>query len=241
MKLSSCNCKKFLLNTFFPQFCLGCNKEGDVICPDCFFLIEISEYQFCPFCKKPQRVLKKGTCSLHSKNALNGLFSAVSYKTPLAQALIKNFKYEPFLRILAKPLTYLIIASLILSGKRKIFYPQKKSLLIPIPLSNFRKRWRGFNQAEEIAKILSIFFKVPMVSNNFVKIKGTESQVDLKEKEREKNVRNVFKVKSPEIFKAKKIFIVDDVFTTGATLEEAAKTLKQSGAKEVWGIVVARE
>jgi ComF family protein len=235
------SCKKFLLNTFFPQFCLGCNKEGKVICPNCFFSIEISEYQYCPFCKKPQRVLEKGTCSLHRKNALNGLFSAVSYKTPLAQSLIKNFKYEPFLKILAEPLASLIVTHFLLSKKWQIFYPLKKSLFVSVPLINFRKRWRGYNQAEEIAKILSNFFKAPMESDSLIKIKKTESQVELTGKEREKNIKDAFKVKNPEIFKGKKIFIVDDVFTTGATLEETARVLKNAGAKEVWGIVVARE
>lgn len=239
MKFSSC--KKFLLDTFFPQFCLSCGKEGEAICTDCFSLIEISEYLFCPFCKKPQRVLEKGTCPTHRKNALNGLFAAVSYETPLVQTLIKNFKYEPFLKILAKPLASLIVAHFLLSKKWEIFYPLEKSLIVPVSLAGFRKRWRGFNQAEEIAKILSDFFRTALISNNLVKIKTTQSQTELKEKQREKNIKGAFKVKFPEIFKNKKVFIVDDVFTTGATMEEAAKVLKQAGAKQVWGIVMARE
>ncbi|PIZ01203.1 hypothetical protein COY61_00380 [bacterium (Candidatus Gribaldobacteria) CG_4_10_14_0_8_um_filter_33_9] len=235
------SCKKFLLDIFFPQFCLGCGKEGEIICLDCFFLIEILEYFFCVFCKKSQKVLKKRTCSLHRKNALNGLFSATSYETPLVQTLIKNFKYEPFLKTLTEPLSSLIIAHFLLSESWKVFYPLEKSLLVPIPLVGFRKRWRGFNQAEEIAKILSIFFRTRLENNNLVKIKSTLSQAELMGEERKKNIKNAFKVKTPEIFKGKKIFIIDDVFTTGATLEEAAKVLKHAGAKQVWGIVIARE
>jgi len=66
-------------------------------------------------------------------------------------------------------------------------------------------------------------------------------QVELSEKERQKNIKNVFSLKNPVEIKEKKIFLVDDVYTTGATMEEAARVLKKAGAKEVWGVVIARE
>lgn len=233
--------KKFLLDTFFPQFCLSCGKEGNLICQDCLSTIEILEYQFCPFCKIPKRVQFKGTCKSHQKMNLDGLFAPTSYKNHLVKKLIRNFKYEPFLKTLREPLAFLIIAHFLLSENKKIIQTPENSLFLPVPLSGFRKRWRGFNQSSEIAKILSNFFKIPFQANNLTKIKKTQPQVELGEKEREKNIKGVFKVQNPGEIKGKKIFLVDDVFTTGATMKEAARVLKIEGAKEVWGIVIARE
>lgn len=238
MKLTSI--KNFLIKLLFPQFCLNCNREGDVICEDCLSLIEILEYQFCPFCRTPTRTLT-GICPSHRSKALNGLFAAVSYQNSLIRLLIKNFKYEPFLKSLAKPLTYLIISHFILLGKEKIFHNSENLILAPIPLSNSRKRWRGFNQAEEIAKILSIYFKIPLQLNNLIKIKKTQPQTELKQKQRQENTKGIFKLQIPEIFKEKIVFLIDDVFTTGATIREAAEIIKQAGARQVWGIVIARE
>ncbi len=233
--------KEFLLDTIFPQFCLGCQREGNLVCYDCLMSIEISEYQYCPFCQKPKRIFEKGTCSLHRKMNLDGLFAATSYQNPLVKKMIVSFKYEPYLKTLGKPLAFLIISHFLLSGKEKIFKPLENSLFLPIPLSFYKKRWRGFNQTEEIGKYLSEFFKVPLLSNNLIKIKKTQPQVELKKEERIKNIQGAFKVKEPAKIRGKRIFLVDDVFTTGSTMEEAARVLKIAGAREVWGVVVARE
>ena len=110
-----------------------------------------------------------------------------------------------------------------------------------IPLHQKRLKWRGFNQAEEIAKKLSFFFEVPVLNNALIRIKYTTPQVKMENNlQRKENIKGAFVCPYPEIIKNQKIFLVDDVFTTGATMEEAAKTLKQAGAKEVWGVVTAR-
>ncbi len=233
--------KKFLLDILFPQFCLGCRKEGSLVCQDCLSIIEVLEYDFCPFCKKPRRVFNEGKCSNHRKMKLNGLFAAVSYKDKMANLLIKKFKYEPFLKTLSEPLSSLIIAHFILT-QNNIFQQKKTdSFFIPVPISSRRKRWRGYNQSEEIAKILSIFYQIPLSLKNFIKTHGTEPQVELSLEERQTNLKDVFKIKNPGEFQGKTIFLVDDVFTSGATMEECARTLKEIGAKQVWGIAVARE
>jgi len=234
--------KEFLINTFFPQFCLGCGKEGDLICEDCLNSIEILEYQFCPFCKVPRRVLGKRKCALHRKMNLEGLFAATSYKDPLVKLKKKKIKYEPYLKTLAEPLAFLIISHFLLTEKESIFRKTSRDcVFVPIPLHPSKKRRRGFNQSTEIAYWLSLYFKVPLLINNLIKVKKTQPQVELKEKLRKENIKGAFKVKNPQELYGKKVFLVDDVFTTGATLEEAAKVLKEKGAKEVWGVVVARE
>jgi len=235
-----------ILDILFPAICLNCQKEGTWICQNCLSLIEILEYQYCPFCQ--ERVFaclsgsqEKGTCKKHRGKNLNGLFFAASYKNPLVKKLIKRFKYSPLLKELAPSLSSLIITHFISSGNKIIFNDQKASLFIPVPLSPAKKRWRGFNQSEEIAKELSKFLKIPYQVNNLIKIKKTQSQVELKKEEREENIKNAFRVKNPQVIQGKRIFLIDDIFTSGATMEECARVLKKAGAKQVWGIAVARE
>ena len=233
--------KKIILDAFLPQFCLNCNKEGGVICSDCLSLIEITEYCFCPFCQKPNRIYNAGKCATHRAMNLNGLFAATSYNNHLVKKLIAKFKYEPFLKTLSDPLAYLIIAHFISSGNKKIYTDAEKSLLIPIPLSKFKKRWRGFNQSEEIAKPLSQVLGISVSVNNLQKIKKTKNQIELTREQRQENIKNAFQLKNPEQIRDKIVYLVDDVFTTGATMEECSRLLKVAGALQVWGIVVARE
>ena len=246
------NKKKTILETLFPQFCLGCDKEGEIICSDCLSLIEISDFVYCPFCTKPQRVFGKGTCANHRSHFLDGLYFAASYQQKLMKKMITQFKYEPYLKIIAPTLAFLIITYFVKTKNTQIFTDGENpvrglasngenSLFLPVPLAKNKKRERGYNQAELIAEILAGYFQVPLMTGALVKIKKTPQQVGLSLEQRKKNIRGVFTVQSPALIRGKKIFLVDDVFTTGSTMEEAASVLKQSGATSVWGITVARE
>lgn len=233
--------KKFFLDTFFPCFCLGCSKEGALLCPDCFGLIPISEYHFCPFCPRPQRLITKGKCSTHQDRKLNGLFSAADYQNRLVKKLLHQFKYAPYLKNLAKSLSFLIIAHFLLSENKILFHNKEKSLFLPVPLLKKKEKERGYNQSLLLACELSNFYGIPIVKNALCKIKKTQPQVGLTKEKRKENIQGAFAVKNPLPIQNKIIFLVDDVFTTGATLEECAKVLKAAGAKQVWGITVARE
>ena len=112
-------------------------------------------------------------------------------------------------------------------------------ILIPIPLSDKKKKKRGFNQSEEIAKIISEVTKIETDFNCIIKVKDNKSQTELTRKERIENVKNTFKI--IKNIKNKNILLLDDVYTTGSTMEECAKTLKSAGANKVWGITIARE
>ncbi|MGC9031288.1 MAG: ComF family protein [Minisyncoccia bacterium] len=232
--------KESILNLLFPKFCLGCKKEGTFICEDCLSTIEISEYTFCPFCEKPNRTFLGKTCKKHRNFYLNGLFSATSFQNNLVKTLIYNFKYEPFLKELAKPLSFLIISHFLLS-KNEIVFKNSNSLILPIPLHISRLKFRGFNQSELIAKEITNYFNVEFSNNVLFRIKKTKPQIKLNKEERKENIKESFLVRENKIIKNKTIFLVDDVFTTGFTMEEAAKALKIAGAKSVYGIVIARE
>jgi len=228
--------KNFLIETLFPKSCIGCQKEGFWLCEDCIFTLEIQNWCLCPICQK--RVLNFKTCpNCKSKTKLNGLFIPLSYENLLVKKTIRLFKYEPFLKELYLPLSYIIISHLNLI-ECNIF--DDKFVIIPVPLYKSRLKWRGYNQAELIAKELSSVLRISFDKNNLIKIKNTPPQAELIQEDRFKNVTNVFLCQNPENIKNKKVLLIDDIYTTGTTMEECAKILKQSGAKEVWGLVVAR-
>ncbi|MBM3250872.1 MAG: ComF family protein [Candidatus Nealsonbacteria bacterium] len=206
-----------IFDILFPKFCVNCQKEGSYLCEDCFSLIDISEKQY------------------HLLKSINCLYCPSSYDNFIVKKLINQFKYQ-FIKDLAKPLSFLIITYLINLDKVKIL---KDFVLVPIPLHKKKLKIRGFNQAEEISKELSKFLEIPVFNNILTKIKQTPAQVELKKEERKKNIRGTFFCQEPEIIQGRKILLVDDVFTTGATLEEAAGVLRRAGAREIQAAIIA--
>ncbi len=216
--------KNFVLNLFFPKFCFGCQKEGSYLCEDCKSIIEVSAFHQ----------------KFRTKN-LDDLYFVVEYRNFLLKNLVQQFKYKPFIKELSKPLASLIIDHFKLIDNLPSFCKEEIGfVLIPIPLKKRRLRWRGFNQAEEITKVLSNFLEIPKIFDVLIKKGGTLPQVKLSDKERRKNVLGVFYCQNKEKIQGKKILLVDDIYTTGSTMEEAAKTLKEAGAKKIIGIVIAR-
>lgn len=228
-----------LLSLLFPFECINCKKEGEVLCQDCLSLIPLWANNQCPGCGYFSSLLRPGEfCSLCKKSLfLDGLIVAGLYQNPLLKKAISLLKYQPFVKELASPLASLIISQIQLSNNNF-----ENFVLTWIPLSPKKKRERGFNQTEEIAKKLNQYLHLPCLAL-LEKQKATRPQMKLSREQRIKNIRGAFSVlKEKEGFiKNKKILIVDDVYTTGATLNEAGKVLKEKGAKEVWGVVLARE
>ena len=195
------------------------------MCDDCRALLDINEFA-------------DGRCQ--SKN-LDGLYFALSYKESfLTKKLIYQFKYKPYLKDLAKTLASILVEHFVLTGKNtnEIW---KNGILIPIPSDKKKMEERGYNQSEELAKELSKFLEIPVATDVLIKIKSTKPQAESTKTEREKNLVGAFQIKNPETISGKKIFLVDDVYTTGSTMNECAKVLKDSGSKSVWGICIARE
>ncbi|OHA69676.1 MAG: hypothetical protein A3D63_03640 [Candidatus Wildermuthbacteria bacterium RIFCSPHIGHO2_02_FULL_49_17] len=209
-----------ILDLIFPRRCLGCQREGSHCCEDCLSLLSIAP----------------APSILAPRSALAALFCATSFQDPFAQRLIHAFKYPPFLRDLAKPLAFSIISHFALCNKP--IYPP--DVICPIPLHKKRLKWRGYNHAEELAKQLGYAFSLPVVPDALLKIAHTAPQVNLDGKTRLSSVRGVFRTDNARAIAGKNVLLVDDVYTTGATMEECARVLKKAGAEHVLGAVVAR-
>ena len=219
----------FILELFYPKFCLGCGKEGTWICSDCFEKIKALDSFYCPVCRKrlPNGEICK-TCS--GKTKLSKFFAAARYESPLIKKAVHKLKYN-FIKDLAPPLSSLIINFL------KNFNFDSDFLIIPVPLHKSREHWRGFNQANELAKEISKSLRVPLDSNELTKIKNVPPQVEVKDyQKRKENIQGAFRVKRPELLRNKRVILIDDVYTSGSTMEECATQLLKAGVKEIWGV-----
>ena len=217
------------LDLLFPKRCVSCGKFGAYICKDCFAKIEFIQKPVCPVCQR-QAVGGKTHPGCQGRLRLDGLVVATRYSGSVKKAIAK-VKYK-WAYDIAKILIDLIVVNL------WKFDLASDLILVPVPLHVRRKKWRGFNQAEILAKSLSLKFNQPY-GEYLARIIETASQVGLKRDERQKNVKEAFRLRTGADVSGKNILLVDDVYTSGATMTECCKVLKKEGAGEVWGMAVA--
>ena len=163
--------------------------------------------------------------------AIDGIRGVGYLRGPLKRA-IYQFKYRQKRR-LALPLADLMHLYLLEN-------PWPAQLIVPVPLHMDRLRERGYNQAALLARELSERSGLPVEEGSLVRIRETASQVALRADERRQNVRGAFRGRG-EKSRDKRVLLIDDVSTTGATLEACAEALRQKGARSVWALVLARE
>jgi len=217
----------FLLNLLFPQECLYCHREID------------RPYPLCQKCEESIPLFSSWKAPSSIKY-LSALGAASSYQNPILQKTIHYFKYRGIIS-LQFPLSQLLIRFVEQNNYLSSF-PKEDIYVIPIPLSKRKLRQRGFNQAELLARLVASYFHWNYSSNILQRIKNNPPQARLKDKEaRRNNVKGIFAFSSsPPKLKGKIIVLIDDVFTTGATMEEAARILKKTGAKKIIGLVLAK-
>ena len=219
-----------ILNLVFPQSCVLCQspvreRRWSVACPDCWERLEPISRPFCPQCGMPAPVIE-GLCGLcrRGDHAFDFARSLFLFTDPM-RGILHHFKYSGRIS-LARPL-----------GRRLRTHMQEEgfaaTLALPVPLHRARERERGFNQAELLARHLGI--KVD--SRLLWRRKNTPSQTGLSRSQRALNLSAAFEVRRtpPDC-----VMVVDDVYTTGSTLHEIAKTLKRAGTSRVEVLTVAR-
>jgi len=253
--------KALFLDLIFPIECLSCGKEGEWLCEKCFRKLKFKPAQYCLHCKKENK-LGEFCLACRTQYALDGVWIAGVYEEQIIANLVKSLKYR-FTQDVAKDLgrfLCLFLRDLInksrigradlvsgvdwrklgqVSGHPNVLLNFSENLIMQVPLANKRKRWRGFNQAEVIACEIANHFKLEIRTDKLVRIKHKKPQAKLGERERKKNIVGCFAWNGSDLA-GQNIIIVDDVVTTGSTLNECAKVLKQNGAGEIWGLVVAK-
>jgi len=224
--------KGIALDFFFPRWCVGCGREGSFICDSCRRLLPRLSPPVCPRCGKPQPSGILCPSCIGRQVQIDGIRSPFRFDSVIRQA-IHQLKYQN-LRALAAPLAKLMsdyLASNPLPGE----------ILVPVPLHRKRLRERGYNQSSLLAKELGSITKLPVTDDCLVRRRYTPPQartttVD----ERHNNVLDAFACRDQRL-KGKEVLLIDDVSTSGATLNACAAALKASGATTVWGLVLARE
>lgn len=232
---------KQVLDTVFPLFCLGCKRTGFLICHQCLGQLFLSHEQRCPQCFIHITPCGEVCFSCRDTFAppLDGLFVASSYHEPLLTRAIHTYKYR-FIPGLAIPLGQLLINAL---ERSTLPLPDA---IIPVPLHKRRLRFRGFNQsallAQELSRALVPGFDIPLLSHALLRTRFTKPQIKTDSREeRLNNLKNAFAL-APDMassLRGKYIWLIDDVATTGTTLEECARVLKKHGVTKVFGIVLA--
>ena len=229
--------RDFIFSLIFPTTCLNCGQEGSWLCSNCNAQLKFLPFQSCFGCK----IRNTGEfCPICQPNYyLEGILIAGNYDDKLLNNLIKQLKYN-FTKDVAKILGDYLVNFLQQNNPPILKIQNISSIsIIPVPLHSRRERWRGFNQAEEIASVVASRLQLPLVKNTLIRIKHRQAQAKLNEAERQENVKACFSWRGDNL-QQKNILLIDDVATTGATLNECAKILKQNGASQVWGLVAAK-
>lgn len=225
--------KDAVLDLIFPKLCAGCGEEGAFLCTVCREKMIFSAPS-CPICSR--RNFDGVLClSCQEKSGLRRFFAPFSYREELVRDLIHVFKYEgvyglagEFADVICKFLSFYGVH---VSGE---------FVLTPVPLHRARLRERGFNQSELLAKKLAERLNCK-TALPLRRRRVTEQQIDMASYEkRRENMAGAFEVAKPKAVKDKTIILVDDVSTSGATIYECARVLREAGARTVWAIVIAK-
>ena len=223
-----------VLNVLYPKCCPMCHrilkKSSLLICRECAEKIIPVSGSRCFLCGKPVREDQEycAGCSGRQRSFDQG--KGIFFYDERMKASILRYKYDgrrQYGDFYAK-------AMYIYAQKEIVTW--KPDVIVPVPLYPRKKRMRGFNQAEDLAVKLSRYTNIPADTEMLKKVKDTKSQKKINEKERRKNLKGAFKASCR--VKGKKILVVDDVYTTGSTMDEAAASLKEAGAEKVYFLTV---
>jgi ComF family protein len=214
------------LDVFFPPQCVYCKKIGQRICARCAAGIAWIDSRFCTRCGLPQDSRTRHACI--DGSSLEFVRSAAVFSGPVRKAL-HALKYDSD-RSLAEQLIRLALPHW--AAPIAEF-----DLLIPVPLGRKREQMRGYNQASLLAEALSRRVNIPTAAGCLTRIRETPTQVGLSHAARRENVADAFRASSVG---GKKVLLVDDVCTTGATLMSCAEATSRAGAERTAALTLAR-
>ncbi len=230
--------RDFFLDLIFPLTCLSCGQEGKTLCKVCSAKIILNKNFSCPHCKKPNEY---GTfCnSCQTNYNFQGLWISLDYHDPLVAQLIKNLKYS-LQKDIAQQLAHYMLSFWQQNNLAKTTLSTQSPLLIPVPLHKRKLKFRGFNQAELLARNIADQTGWILDTKHLIRQRFTKSQAKLNKKQRLLNVHKAFAWQNSNDITNCNIILIDDVASTGATLNNCAQTLRTQGVKNIWAWVVAQ-
>lgn len=229
-----------LLDLIYPPRCAGCGARGAWLCSACVARIQPLAVQPCAGCHRPLADVTAGRCpacaALHD-DGLAGVLILARYEDPLRRA-IHAFKYRGQ-RGLAEPLGRLL-------AHQAAELAGRVDVVVPVPLHAARVRQRGYNQAALLAAVCAEQLRLPLAGDVLRRTRATRPQVGLHAAQRHTNVAGAFTAtpratpRAAHGLAGKRVLLVDDVTTSGATLRAAARELLGAGAASVWGLALAQ-
>lgn len=215
----------------YPPVCAGCGRSGARFCTDCLSQVEVIQGSLCAFCgKKTPRGHSVCTRCSTGEVFVDGAVSWAVYGGVLREA-IHALKYRQDIGLGEYFGTFLIS----LLKTRDWSY----DLVLPVPISVERMKERGYNQSALLSKPIAEYSKVAHSTKTLLRVKETGTQVKRSKVERDEYLRDAFSA-NPAKLKGKKVLLVDDIITTGSTINHCAKALKEAGANQVMAVAIAK-
>lgn len=204
--------------------------------PVCGICHQLGQDYLCSCCKEKMKKLerKQSFFITNNKEPFQECFSLFCYQEPIRE-LILNYKF--------KNETYLAktFAKILLNSKKVVGMMQSYDIIMPVPMDGNRKRQRGYNQCELLAKELIKGNPVILLDTNLAKQKNRKVQSSLGKEERQENVKEAFYLKQEKSILHQKVLLLDDIYTTGSTIRACSKIVKKAGAKRVGVITIAKD
>lgn len=232
-----------MLNLIFPRACVGCGRADPAplthLCADCIFEMHPLAASVCSRCGHPFWGDVEGDYTCSYCEELQPAFDtarSVLLFDGLAAELVRRFKYAGAVWLAGD------LAAFLRHGYEFYYGDRSYDLITYVPLHPWRRRWRGYNQAGLLARALVRLLGSGVVRPYLMRVRRTESQTRLTARQRLNNVRGAFAVRKGRSrwLAGKAVLLIDDVMTTGATVSECARALKQSGAEKVDVLTLAR-
>ena len=219
-----------VLDAIYPLECVGCGGSGKIICDACAAGVQALTMPYCEICAVPGDFVRCPACS-ESVRSFDGIRAPYRYSGVVRQAILA-LKYGG-IRAAAQPLGDML-------GEYLKENPLPGDVLLPVPMHSRRQRERGYNQAALLARRVAGHCGILCEEESLVRTRHIDPQAGTASAlERAANVADSVAVKAEASVKDARIILVDDVSTTGSTLNSCAKALKEAGAASVWGLTLA--
>jgi len=221
---------EYFLRMIFPPRC---------ICCDCVLAVNTQKY-VCDDCEKSIPHINQHQFGNPAGKSISNIYCAFDYEKGIRKAIHRlKFNDMPGNAKILVDMSYPLIENYLAGVSAQLELKGKYDIVIPVPVHSKRRRERGYNQSELIARSLSNKLNIPVISRTLVKRKNTPPQSSLAKDERYRNLEGAFHVKKPYLIEGKRVLLVDDVTTTGSTLEQCGKVLLQAGAVCADAFVIA--